>query len=220
MYGKSLPTIKRWWSKGLPLDDPDAMGEYLSPRGRKADEDFEAPSIVPSQDPTDLDELPLSLDKDFFAGEGALAAIERLKKAERERAGAYFQAIKVRAMPTVLKNRFMEWTGIIEALRKLAKDEPDIRKANDLTIDKSEMEATLSALFAAFRMAARNLPTRAAAKLLAVERSREDYVAILNAEVDVLLRTLTDIAVSAAKAGDVPPPKKTRPSRRLKKERQ
>lgn len=38
LYGKSLATIKRWCAKRLPLDDPQLMAEYISPRGRKASE--------------------------------------------------------------------------------------------------------------------------------------------------------------------------------------
>jgi hypothetical protein len=170
-YGKSLATIKRWWKQGKPLDDPDAMGEFLSPRGRKSDvESFESPSIVPppvddephlneaTEDPNDVP-IPIKLDAtSFFTGEGILSAIERLKQAERERAAAYFEAIRRRVLPQILQNRFKEWTGIIETLRKVAKDEPEIRKANDLTIDKADMEAAIAQIFQSFRGAANNLP--------------------------------------------------------------
>ena len=201
LYGKPDRTIRRWQEKGFPLDDPDAMGEYLSPRGRHQDEDEELPPPMPSGDEDEA--LPIQLGEDFFEGFGALAAIERLKKAERERAAAYFTAILKKSPAQVLLNRFREWTGIIEALRKLSKDEPDIRKANDLTIDKSEVEACVGHVFAAFRTAARNLPTRAAAKLLA-SRSREETVEILTTEVEILIRTLDETAASFA--NDTPPP--------------
>jgi len=58
-------------------------------------------------------------------------------------------------------------------------------------------------VFAAFRTAARNLPTRAAAKLLA-SRSREETVEILTTEVEILLRVLDETA--AGFASDTPPP--------------
>lgn len=204
MYGKSLSTIKRWWKEGKPLDDPDQMGEFLSPRGRKPEAEvdpvWEAAvpmEVIPQEFAA---EVPVALDETFFEGQGVLAAILRLQKAERERAAAYFDAILRNAPPQVLKNRFGEWTGIIEALRKLEKDAPDIRRANDLSIDRKEMEAALGHIFAAFRAAARNLPHRASAKLLAA-RTREEFVQVLEIEVEVLLRTLTDISTTAA-SGD------------------
>jgi len=196
-YGKSLATIKRWWKQGKPLDDPDAMGEYLSPRGRKSDDNFESPSrIPPPDDSPDEGEIPIALDESFFAGEGILSAIERLKKAERERAAAYFDAIKRRLFPQILQNRFKEWTGIIETLRKVAKDEPEIRKANELTIDRAEVEAAIGQIFQSFRGAANNLPGRAASKLLGL-REHGEILDVLEREIEVLLRSLADVTLDA-----------------------
>jgi hypothetical protein len=198
-YGKSLPTIKRWWKEGKPLDDPDAMGEYLSPRGRKPAEDFGAPSIIPPDDEHSHDS-PITLGEDFFAGLGFLAAIERLKKSERERAAAYFSTIRTKAPSHVLQNRFKEWISVIEPLRKLAKDEPEIRKSNDLTVDKSEMDAAVGVIFNGFRTAARNLPSRAAAKILGL-RAHDEIVDVLEREIEVLLRSLVKLTLDeAAKA--------------------
>jgi hypothetical protein len=207
-YGKSLPTIKRWWKDGKPLDDPDAMGEYLSDRGRKPAEPVAVLGISFAEDsPGSARRLPL-LDEDdgethvelsekFFRGEGILCAIERLKQAERERAAAYFSAITQRLGSVVVQNRFKEWVGIIEALRKLAKDEPDIRKANDLTVDKSEVEAAMGHIFNGFRLAARNLPGRATAKLVGL-REHEEIIEVLEREVEVLLRALATSALEEA----------------------
>lgn len=225
-YDKSLATIKRWWKDGKPLDDPDAMGEYLSPRGRKPTpaDDFESPSRGPrtgdddlpphlseiTEDPNDVP-VPIKLDESFFAGAGILAAIERLHQAERERAAAYFQAIRRRVAPQILQNRFKEWLGIIEALRKVAKDEPEIRKANDLTVDKSEIDAAVGQVFAAFRQASRNLPSRAAAKLIGL-REHDEILDVLEREVEVLLRSLVETAASlaaAAAAAETPAPAPT-----------
>ncbi|MDR3406363.1 MAG: hypothetical protein P4L99_28015 [Chthoniobacter sp.] len=221
-YDKSLATIKRWWKEGKPLDDPDAMGEFLSPRGRKpaVPDEWEKPSrteqridddddlpphlAMGTEDPRDVP-IPIELDEAFFTDSGILAAIERLKKAERERAAAYFEAIKRRVHPQILQNRFKEWLGIIEALRKVAKDEPEIRKANDLTVDKSEIEASVGQVFAAFRQAARNLPARAAAKVIGL-RDHDEILDVLEREVEVLIRTLVEIAVTQAAAADAPAP--------------
>jgi hypothetical protein len=32
-YGVTILTVKRWWKRQLPCDDPDAMGEFLSNAG-------------------------------------------------------------------------------------------------------------------------------------------------------------------------------------------
>jgi len=246
VYSKSLPTIKRWWKEGKPLDDPDAMGEYLSPRGRKpapgaegmrvrmaaghpwageegtviameqtpmgkrprvrldngqevfgmADDDFEGPSrSAPKED----EEIPVTLDESFFAGTGFLAAIERLKKAERERAAAYFTAIHQKLNSIVVQNRFKEWICVIEPLRKLAKDEPEIRKANDLTVDKSEMDAAVGHIFNGFRTAARNMSSRAAEKIVGL-KEYDEIVSVLEKEVEVLLRSLVKLTIDEAAA--------------------
>lgn len=166
-------------------------------------DDFESPSIVPPKNEAPS-ENPVSLDESFFSGQGFLAAIERLKKAERERAAAYFKAIHQNLGPQWIQNRFREWIGVIEPLRKLAKDEPEIRKANDLTVDKSEMDAAVGIIFAGFRAAARNLPQRAAAKVVGM-KVHEDIVEVLEKEIEVLLRALTQLTLeeaAQAKAAD------------------
>lgn len=209
-YGKSLPTIKRWWKEGKPLDDADAMGDYLSPRGRKpeeTDDEFEAPSIV-ATGPDPLagvvtgDENPVTLSEEFFQGEGILAAIERLKKAERERGAAYLGAIVGRQGSQHIQNRFKEWVGVIEILRKLAKDEPGIRKANDLTVDKSEMEAGLGHIFNGFRVALRNVPPRVAALLEGRAREHDEIVELLENEIEVVIRTLVNFTIEEAAAAE------------------
>lgn len=206
-YSRNVRTIKRWRKEQKPLDDPDAMGEYLSPRGRKpvdptppAEDDFEEPSIVAPADEHDTESAaPIALDESFFAGLGFLAAIERLKKAERERAAAYVTAINRQMPAQIIQNRFREWIGLMEPLRKLAKDEPEIRKANDETIDKTEMEAAVAHMFNAYRQAARNLPSRAAGKLIGL-KDHDAIIEILEAEVDVLFRALTKLSLEEAAA--------------------
>jgi hypothetical protein len=208
-YGKSLPTIKRWWKDGRPLDDPDAMGELLSSRGRKpgervtmAGEPWERPDEVSAGTAAHQEtpgDIPVTLDESFFAGLGFLAAIERLKKSERERSAAYFAAIRQKLPSIYIQNRFKEWICVIEPLRKLAKDEPEIRKANDLTVDKTEMDAAIAVIFNGFRQAARNLPSRAAGKLIGLTEFAE-IVDILEAEIDVLFRALTKFTLDEAAA--------------------
>lgn len=199
-YAVDERTIRRYAAEGRPLDDEAAMRELISPRGRKKPPSPEmAAQLAPAMD---AEISPVTLDESFFEASGVLAAIERLERAERERAGAYFLAISKRQVTAVVQNRFKEWMGIVEALRKLALDAPEIRKANDLTVDRTEIEAGIGHIFASFRAAARGLPTRAAAKLLAA-RTREEFVTVLEAEIEVLLRTLTEISVASAANADL-----------------
>lgn len=164
-YNVSLPTVKRWWAKGLPCDDPDAMGEFVSNRGRKAAEggdDFDSPSIVsPADDSDDFDPLagarvpevpsPVVLDESFYAGTGFQAEIEKLQHAARERRGAYFNAVSRNRLSTEIRNRLHEWMSVVESLRKVEKDLPGIRKANDQAVDRAELEVALGQMFQAFR---------------------------------------------------------------------
>ncbi|HEV7405188.1 MAG TPA: hypothetical protein VGO11_19750 [Chthoniobacteraceae bacterium] len=234
IYGKSLRTIKRWAAAGKPLDDPDAMGEHFSPRGRKPAEDLDSAQVeeatrniagTPADPPRterpafddartsaaglrtwDGDPVEphlIALDETFFEGVGVLAAIERLQKAERERAAAYFAAIRSRSSTLHLQNRFKEWMGVVEALRKLEKDAPDIRKQNRLTIDRSEAEADIAQTFNALRAAINNLPPRAAAKLEGII-DRDEIEQILEREAEVLLRTLVDLIFAALEGEELP----------------
>lgn len=106
LYRKAERTIIRWRNEGKPLDDPAAMAEILSPRGRKPDEPPE--EEAPPEDPHS-ETSPVKLDESFFLGAGVLAAVDRLKAAERERAAAYFKAITNRQPTTFVQNRFKEW---------------------------------------------------------------------------------------------------------------
>ena len=201
-YKVSLPTVKRWWRKGLPCDDPDAMGEHVSPRGRKTgerDEEFEAPSIVrppedadPAAEPEDAEpDTPVQLDETFFQGRGFLAEIERLQDAARERRGAYFNAIRYRRGSLNIRNRLAEWMSVLEALRKVEKDLPGILKANNRAVDRADMELVIGQIFQAFRAQAVVAFTRLIEKLgLGADPDAQDAAVT---EQERLLRTLAGL---------------------------
>lgn len=195
-----MPTIKRWVKAGRPLDDPAAMGEFLSYSDKTPAEEV-GHSGDSSNDnisaPVDSEEeLPIALDESFFDGVGILSAIDRLKKAERERAAAYFSALT--KGPKILQNRFKEWLAIIDALRKVAKDEPGIRRSNDLTYDRAEVEAAVSQIFQALRASINNFPGRAIGKLAGL-KDDEEKLDVLTRECEVLLRNLADTTIDAVK---------------------
>ena len=218
-FAVSLPTVKRWWAKGLPCDDADAMGEHLSPRGRKpgeSDADFEAPSVVtPPDDPEAATpaaepepDTPVQLDESFYKGRGFLAEIEKLQDAAQERRAAYFSAIKTRRGNTVTRNRLKDWMDVLEALRKVEKDLPGILKANDKAVDKATMQVKIGQTFQAFRAQANVAFHRLIEKLgLGADPDARDAAEV---ETDRLFRTLSELKVSndtdgeeAAAAGDV-----------------
>ena len=214
-YAVSLPTVKRWWAKGLPCDDADAMGEHLSPRGRKAaeaEEDFESPSIIPFAEagesaatlatPAPEPDGPVQLDESFYAGKGFLAEIEKLKDAAQERRGAYFSAIRHNRGSQNIRNRLAEWMSVLEGLRKAEKEFPGIRKANNQAVDRAEMEMLLGQTFQAFRAQATIAFTRLLEKLglggnLEAKTEAEK-------ENERLLRTLATLALPGDEDGEQP----------------
>ena len=214
-YGVSLPTVKRWWAKGLPCDDADAMGEHVSNRGRKpgeSDDEFEAPSIVaPSGVPApddaetvDDSPAPVLLEETFYAGKGFLAEIERLKDAAQERRGAYFAAIRRRHGSLHIRNRLAEWMNVLEALRKVEKDLPGIRKANNQAVDKAELDVVIGQTFQAFRSQVNVAFLRLIDKLGLGDNP--EAVAVAEKATERLLRTFADFSppVANPEAEDTP----------------
>ena len=211
-FDVSLSQVKRWWAKGLPCDDPDAMGEHLTnrgPKGRERDKDFEAPSIIPlpsvdeEEAPPEMEaEAPVQLAESFFQGRGFLDEIEKLKDAAQERRGAYFKAIQRREGSLNIRNRLAEWMSVLEALRKVEKDLPGIRKANGQAVERAEMEAAIGQTFQAFR-AQVNVAFRHLIEKLGLGDDLDAQDAATTAS-ERLLRTLsdlTDFAAGQAKAG-------------------
>lgn len=194
LYGVDRRTVKRWKDLDRPLDDVDLMGEFLSSRGRKTLEpeaEFVAPSIVTPA----VEEEPenqVGLDDSFFRGDGVLGAIDRLKKAEKERAGAFFAAVQGKSHSQVIQNRLKEWQLVIDALRKLEKDAPPIREMNDLTVDVAELTAAAQKVIQAFVSSAENLPSRAAPKCEGL--SRDEIAEVLESEIEVVLRGIGELA--------------------------
>jgi hypothetical protein len=158
-YKQTIRTVKRWWKRGLPCDDPDAMGEYISRAGRKADE--------PAPDFSDVnDRLAESavnrLDEKFLEGEGLVAAIKRIGKIELALADAIRQELN-KPSPNVraLLNRLAAWTAMLDAMRKLEKDTPGILEHHKKQIDIGEVEEGVTRLLLAVVNRLSMLPTRA-----------------------------------------------------------
>lgn len=223
LYAVDVRTIKRWCNEGRPLDDEQLTREMMSPKGRKVD-----PPAEEEGERVQGRAAPEGFGASFSEQSGLLASVDRLERAEQERARAYAEAVAENQPAAMIQNRFKEWLAIVDALRKLAIDVPAIEKANDRSVAKSEVEAAVGLVFSAFRAATRSLPTRAAAKLLAA-RGREEFISVLEGEVEVLLRTLTDIAVTerdraaglpaAVPSSPPPPPQEEKAAAAKKKAR-
>lgn len=192
LYNRGIATIKRAYRDQLPLDDPDAMAEiWVARSGRKKEQPPPARSEGECgvESPALILDNPIDLGEASLEGEGILAAIDRLRRVERHRAAAYFHSLLHNGNPNERRNLFQEWMGVIEALRKLAKDEPTIRKLNGLLIEVADIESIWSATLASFRAAAQNLPGSAADRIVGLTEYHE-IRAILEEEIDVLLKAL------------------------------
>jgi hypothetical protein len=158
-FGVSLRTVKRWWERHLPCDDPDAMSEYLSPAGRKPDE--AAPDFSDINDR--LAESAVNrLDEKFLEGEGLVAAIKRIGKIELALAEAIRDELNAPSTSVrKLLNRLAAWTAMLDAMRKLEKDTPGILEHHKKQIDIGEVEEGVTRLLLAVVNRLSMLPTRA-----------------------------------------------------------
>jgi len=189
LYGVSEVTIKRHAGRGRPLDDPDAMGEFLSPRGRKPDEavrkteggdDFRTPhrGIPRSQrwhpdtdgprartDRAEADDLEAEArlfrpPPEFFEGEGLAAEIRRLTVLAKEAAKRLGDAMAEHDA-RARQNRIAEYLQLTEALRKVEKEHPGILLQNEKAILITDVEEGLTRLLLAIVERLRTIPVRA-----------------------------------------------------------
>lgn len=205
IYATNERQIRRWRADGAPLEYPSAMAEWLLARRTrpkatmalltvklpatekkmraaltKAGLELSSISKPPAAvaNPPPLIEPEESLD----------AEIQALRQMSHEARAAYHAA---KDDPTTPSGRVAflrkEWTEMLGELRKMEAAAPAIRKMNRHAVSVAHMESVLSALFAACRMALRNLPARSAPKLAAV-RTQEEIREILKREVEVVSR--------------------------------
>ena len=161
-FAKDVRTIKRWWKEGKPLDDPDAMGEFLSPRGRKSDTPTTAAvATVPFAEdkPRDqsnaeawlADELAVKqlqvLDESFLEGEGLVPAMLRISKIERALAEKLAQELNKPGFNfREFSNRFQVWIGALKSMGKFEKDAPGILEKHKKQIDIGEVQEGVTKL--------------------------------------------------------------------------
>lgn len=135
------------------------MGEFLSPAGRKPDdegaEDFSDASDRIAESRVNR------LDASFLEGEGLSAAIKRITKIELALADAIAQELNS-PQPhfRTLGNRLAAWISMLDSMRKLEKDTPGILEKHKKQIDLSEVEEGVTRLLLAIVQRLQILPTR------------------------------------------------------------
>lgn len=155
LYGVAEVSIKRYAQRGLPLDDPDAMGEHLSTRGRKPDHVDE----TPGDDDEDAVGRLFQPGPEFYEGQGLTAEIRRLNILAKEASKQLGDALASNNARE-RQNRIAEYLQIVEALRKIEKEHPGILLQNEKAILISEVEDGLTRLLLAIVERLRTIPTR------------------------------------------------------------
>lgn len=185
LYEVSLVSIKRYAAAGRPLDDPDAMGEYLSTRGRKPDH-IEVHNLPDPDDEEALARL-FSPGVEFYEGEGLGAEIRRLTVLAREAAKRLGDAMASRDARE-RQNRTAEYLQMLEALRKIEKEQPGILLQNEKAILISEVEEGVTRLLLAIVERFKTIPTRAMQTLVGLSPAeiRDD----LEREIDQALEPI------------------------------
>ena len=177
-FGVSPRTVKRWWKEGLPCDDPDKMGEYLSNRGRRsAAQDAPPPAVddfqedPPRRAPDDqsdagawLAERQVNIQAtDLLTGEGIAAAVARISKVELKLAARLDRELNRSDDNNhrELSNKLGLWIGMLKTMGKLEKDTPGILEKHKSQIDIGEVEEGVTKLLIAIVGRLEMLPIRA-----------------------------------------------------------
>lgn len=196
-YGVTPRQVKRWWADRLPCDDPDAMGEWRTNRGRKPS--VEPPRAVAAPDFTENDpprrpvqeqdqsdagawlaERRFNLlgegDPTFLEGEGIAAAVARISKVELKLAAKLDEELSRPGNTNFreLDNRLAAWIGMLKTMGKLEKDTPGILEQHKKQIDIGEVEEGVTKLLVAIVGRLAMLPTRATQTLFSC-RDRVEF---------------------------------------------
>lgn len=193
-YGVTILTVKRWWKRHLPCDDPDAMGEFLSNAGRKPATDPGYAGDFSDAGDRLAESRVARLDEKFLEGEGLVAAIKRINKIELALADAIRDTLNApRPAVRELLNRLAAWTQMLEAMRKLEKDTPGILEQHKKQIDIGEVEEGVTRLLLAIIGRLQMLPTRAM-QTLAGFTDPQDVREELEKEIAACLAPIRDCA--------------------------
>jgi hypothetical protein len=177
IYGVSQSTVKMWKRLGHPLDDEAAMQPIIDAmrtrrnvsKYSKKQEAKLVPAVVLA---------PIQISE----GTGLAAAIQRFREAELAAAKNYAQAQDQATLT--------HWILLTDQLRKIEKDNPEILKSNEKTLDADKVEAEWSAQINEFRAALEAIPQR-----MAIILEGLDAIAIqekLAQEVRQVMRVFTE----------------------------
>lgn len=188
-FGVTTRTIKTWWKQGLPCDDADAMGEFLSSRGRKSEamafsEDEPRESTAEKLTETLADQLAARrvnvLDDSFLDGEGLVPAMQRIARMEVALADKLLQEINKPGFNfREFNNRFGIWIGMLKTMGKIEKDAPGILEKNKNQIDVGEVQEGVTKLLLDIVGRLALIPIRCRQELAAMTDAQEieDFVA-------------------------------------------
>ena len=154
--GKSLSQIKRM-SIRYPVALRKMVDSFLDGT-REARESSDAQLTNPTNEPEheESNDEPAA---EFSAGLGLSAAIQRFREAEKLAADNY---AKVANKSSRAPGAMSVWIMAADQLRKIEKDNPEIAKANEKSLDADEVQREWSKLINEFRTALEAVPQRMA----------------------------------------------------------
>jgi len=184
-YGVAERVISSWRKADAPLDDVGAMIEWRTARqSRRGVSKFAKKQPIAT---AAIEEDENFQAAQFSDGTGLAAAIQRFREAEKLASEHY---ARVAHRPALAGPALQNWILVADQLRKIEKDNPEIARQNDKSVDIDVVEAQWSQGFAAFAGALDAIPQRMAKVLEGL-----DAVAIqekLKNEVRITLEAFRD----------------------------
>jgi hypothetical protein len=196
----SAMTIRRWKTKGAPLDDPEAMlvfrtNEKSRTRVSKSNHRHTTPhtssltSCAPDQPKSPKKAKTNHPHVEVGKHVGMRPNIRRLQEAELRRFNAYQEA-EASGDLAVIKASQEVWLNACEQLRRTEVANPEVEKSNKESISIAKVEIELNKILSAVRTALDAHPDRAAHKLVGLDVAA--IRAALKQEVTVICRHLVE----------------------------
>lgn len=203
VYGKGIATIKRYSGAGAPLDNPDAMGDWIAAKRVKGGPKSHTPDTFaedpyPRPQPVDGAEDEPQVFEELK--EGAAETLKRLEALEPMLYQRLQKAIRINNAEKIANAR-ADWLPVSESLRKYDLLVEQSRRDSGDLIPRSQGE--MAALMAAtwLRLAWMTFVSSDASKLQAIEDTREWTAAAHEGMRSAILVALRN---SAAAIGELP----------------
>ena len=193
----SAMTIRRWKSKGAPLDDPEAMRVFRAnekSRSRVSKNNHRhtsspktscAPSQLKSVKKTKTDRPRAEVEEHG----GMRPGIKRLQEIELRRFNAC-QAAEANGDLAEIKARQELWLNAFEQLRRVEATNPEVEKSNKESVSIAEVKIEVHKAYSAVRSALDALPDRLIHKIVGLDAPAA--LAIAQKEITVICRHLVE----------------------------